>query len=340
MNTPEELISSGKSFFMYRSPGTSYYICGSSNHVVKDLRLSGFVVGMFLPGMPIITIPFEDKEISNQETSYPDEKIFNFPESSTSFSSYSTEVNEIVNAIKAGKGNKVVAARVIIRKEPLNLKDKFHLLCEKYPRAYIFCFYTPITGCWIGASPELLLESKSGILSSMALAGTRKTTSHRNENEKKKLEWDSKNIEEQHIVSEYIVKTFLKYRLNPEISETFTKQSGNIEHICNNIKAGNSLNKSDFQSFLSSLSPTPALCGYPKEFALEMIKKYENFDRGCYGGFCGPYHNIGDFCFNVILRCMAIEKERQVIFVGGGITSHSVVETEWLETELKAQSIF
>ena len=41
----------------------------------------------------------------------------------------------------------------------------------------------------------------------------------------------------------------------------------------------------------------------------------------------------------VNIRCMKILDDRAVIYVGGGITSSSVPESEWYETEHKAKCL-
>ena len=88
------------------------------------------------------------------------------------------------------------------------------------------------------------------------------------------------------------------------------------------------------------MSPTPALCGSPKEKALKIIKENEDFDRGCYGGYCGPFHSTGDFTFNVVLRCASVTDRRYCLYAGGGITSESIVSAEWFEIESKIKNVF
>ena len=319
---------SGLSFYGYRSPNSPMVSFGSSEGYKIGIGEPGFVVGMFDPSFPYITIPYR-----NGKKEFTSQSFYTMPEESTTFEEYSEEVETAIKDLAGERNRKVVLSRVLIRKESLDIADKFFDLCERFPDSFVFCFSTPVTGCWIGASPELLLEGKPGILSTMALAGTRPSGSLD--------EWDEKNIEEQHIVVEYISKVFQENGFNPEIEATYTRQSGKIEHICTPISAErNDFRKEKLETLLKELSPTPALCGSPKQFAFEEIKKLEKFDRGCYGGFCGPFHSLEDFSFNVVLRCASVNERQYCIYAGGGITAKSDIDKEWEETEMKISNTF
>lgn len=317
-------IISGLSFYAYHTPYSSMISYGSSEGYVEGIGVPGFAIGMFDPSKPYITIPYRDGKRDGTNVS-----LYHMPVESTSEENYRKEVETIKTDLQKFPSGKVVAARAIVKTERTDIAEKFYELCRKFPDAYVFCFSTPATGCWIGASPELLLESRNGQLSTMALAGTRKAGTDGS--------WDAKNIEEQEIVVNYIFDVFTKQGFNPETEETYTKISGNIEHICTPIRADISENTNFIpEEFLRTLSPTPALCGHPKEFAFNEIKRLEGFDRGCYGGFCGPFHSVNDFTFNVAIRCASIAEKRSCIYVGGGITLQSDVSAEWQETLMKA----
>lgn len=321
---------SGLSFYAYRFPGDSMMTYGSSEGYLEgmDERKPGFIIGSFSPDKPILTIPYDGIKRSEIKTS-----LYKMPCKSTNFEEYSFEVSEIIRDIQSGKGSKVVAARTILKDTDFDIAEKFYELCRRFPEAFVFCFSTPATGCWIGASPELLLEGREGNLKSMALAGTRTANTS--------TPWDDKNVREQEIVADYIYAIFKMHNLTAEIGPTFNKVTGKIEHICTPISARID-DKEGFklESFLKDLAPTPALCGFPKEFALKEISRLEKFDRGCYGGFCGPFRSLMDFSFNVVLRCASVDERKYCVYVGGGITAKSTVESEWKETALKVSNTF
>lgn len=316
-------IISGLSFYSYRQPGDLMISFGSSEGYIDGLGIPGFVVGRFNPQLPFITIPYKGIK-SNSGI----DEVYMMPYVSTTEKEYCEEVEEIQSVLQHDNDRKIVAARVLVRDSELDIASTFFDFCRKFPNDYIFCFSTPVTGCWIGASPELLLEGNSGQLRTMALAGTRQIDS--------KEPWDEKNIEEQNIVTDYICEKFIDSGLDPHMGERFSKVTGKIEHLCTPINSDTgAMQPFILESLLKSLSPTPALCGNPKELALETISRIENFDRGCYGGFCGPYHSSEDFSFNVVLRCASVSEQRYCIYAGGGITIKSNPRDEWLETEIK-----
>lgn len=318
----------GLSFYAYRYPGDSMFSYGSAEGFLEGLGEKGFVIGMFSPDNPIITIPYREIKTKNVSGS-----LYNFPEKSVTKEEYCKEVKEIIKNLREGKGEKVVSARIEIREGEFDLAEKFYELGRKFPSAFIFCFSTPATGCWIGASPELLLKGVDDKIYTMALAGTRTAEGER--------PWDIKNIEEQKMVTDYITTVFERHHLDPIIGETHTISTGNLEHICTPVSAEErGLDSLKLEEILKDLSPTPALCGLPKEFAMKLIKRLESFDRGCYGGFCGPFHSVKDFTFHVTLRCASITEKRICIYSGGGITSKSEPESEWEETQIKIKNTF
>lgn len=318
----------GLNFYAYRYPRDNMMTFGTSESYLEGIEEPGFIIGLFNPDLPYITIPF-----SNIKRNTPDLSLYHRPQHSTKFEEYKYEVEEMIQEIKRGGCQKIVASRVIVKENKIDIAEEFYRLCDKFPEAYVYCFSTPATGCWIGASPELLLESREKNLHTMALAGTRAADDL--------SDWDEKNKEEQAIVVDYISSILKKHNLEVNVGHTINLQTGGIQHICTQINSSISKKESlNLTALLKDLSPTPALCGSPKQKALEEIRKLEKFDRGCYGGFCGRYQNVNDFALYVTLRCSSITETAQCIYVGGGITSKSEVSAEWNETELKAQNTF
>ena len=319
-------IISGLSFYSYRHPGDLMISFGSSEGFVEGIGTPGFVIGRFDPTLPYLTIPYKGCGKNNLPG-----QSYQFPHVSTKFDEYKIEIEGIKEILGTIGEGKIVAARVMITDLQFDLGATFFELARRYPDAYVFCFSTPATGCWIGASPELLLQGKNSQLSTMSLAGTRLIGSND--------EWDEKNIHEQEIVTEFITETFEKSGLIPKVGETYTKAAGKIEHLCTPISSGTISSDFNLERLLRDLSPTPALCGSPKYIALDAINRFEQFDRGCYGGFCGPFHSTSDFLFNVVLRCGSFTERSIALYAGGGITSMSVVAEEWEETNMKLRTL-
>lgn len=238
---------------------------------------------------------------------------------------YTSYIEEIKRFIGDRKDFKIVASRREKISVPIDCDGLFRTLCRQYPEAFVFFISVREFGTWIGASPELLLSRKGDKVESMSLAGTRLAGSRE--------DWDIKNSLEQEIVTNLIQKVFLENGLDFEIQEKKTLRAGKVEHLMTPIQ-GTLCKGVEMRRLAAELSPTPALSGFPRKEALEMISRFEG-DRILYGGYCGPVFRSGDFRLNVILRCACITPSEAVLFGGGGITAFSEVDSEWQETENK-----
>lgn len=330
------------SFFIYHLPGSDDFIGGAGS--VENGLHAGFVISSFYnrPEATLSIISEESisinslNEIANKIVKKDDTNLlFPFPEKSTDKKIYLKNVEDIICSLK--ENEKTVFSRVILGNELIDLSASLSSLLASFPSAFVFCFYTPQSGIWIGATPEKLLQNCNGRLSTVALAGTRSI-----DNSVKTEEWDKKNIEEQGMVIDYISTIFknlnipVLYDYKPK-----SKRVGHLEHLCTDFVStlNNEMTKQDLIDFLYQLSPTPALCGLPKEKAYYTIKSTEDFNRAFYGGFAGPFFSGSDFSFYVILRSIRTSSTQWCMYAGGGITKDSVPEKEWEETKKKACSI-
>lgn len=250
---------------------------------------------------------------------------YRFVESSKA--DYSNYINSIKCFISGDEQRKVVASRRKILGVSVEADALFQKICKTYPDAFVFFISTAEFGTWIGASPELLLESETDVFSTVALAGTRRADSEG--------DWDRKNLLEQAIVTRHIKEIMEDAGLTVKLESSRTHRAGPIEHIMTPVRGEG--NAEPFR-LLKELSPTPALAGYPRDEAIRIIREHEG-DRVLYGGFCGPIHANGDFRMQVILRCAFIQPDSVTLFAGGGITCHSEPEAEWEETENKFQTL-
>lgn len=250
-------------------------------------------------------------------------------------------VEKAKQQISEGSMFKVVAAKTkhLPLTEHFDLVGSFLALCRAYPNSFVNFFHIPAIGTWIGATPEVLIQTKGNTFHTMALAGTQRAVG---ENPLKTAAWTQKEIEEQALVSRYIVSCFKKIRLR-EYDEIGPKTSmaGNLLHL-----------KSDFyvdmegtgfpqlgSVMLNLLHPTSAVCGMPKDTANAFIQTHEGFDRSFFAGYLGPINIQEETQVYVNLRCGRILEDSAVLYAGAGITEDSDPEKEWEETEMKCEII-
>lgn len=246
---------------------------------------------------------------------------------------YINRIQTVIEKIQSGFCEKAVISRKIKidfdnNKETVLL---FLQLAASFPKAFVYLTQIEGIGCWMGASPELLLSAGSAntdelLIHTMALAGTRKSSS-------KDHPWGDKEIMEHEWVKKYILeKLALINATNVHDGNTHTVKAGPVEHLRTDINAG--IKSSQFGELLKILHPTPAVCGWPLHKALELIQYTEDYDRAYYTGYLGPATSLF-----VNLRCMEIFDNYAYIYVGGGITKDSIPEAEYEETVMKSRTL-
>lgn len=243
-------------------------------------------------------------------------------------------VNKAVSAMKAAEFQKVVLSKLRVEQLPDDFQPEqfFLTLCRKYPHAFVYIMQLPEVGCWIGATPEPLLTIENGTVKTVSLAGTQVGT----ELETEDYHWSSKEIEEQGIVTNFIEQTLRSLhiaditRLGPE-----NYRAANLIHLKTAFEFPQAHIQSRFSDLLKALHPTPSVGGLPKDEARNFILTNEQHDRGYYTGFFGPVNINEKSAVYVNLRCLQLFDNNFVLYSGAGITSSSVAEKEWEETDNK-----
>jgi len=258
-------------------------------------------------------------------------------------------------ATRVGELQKVVLSR----KETLQLADVspievFKRLLANYRDAFVYLWYHPEIGLWLGATPETLLTVNGKQLETMALAGTQDYIDFAH------VVWGEKEREEQQFVTDYIVENLRPNVDDLHIGQTETIQAGNLLHLQTEIKATLNKEEVNLEKIIHSLHPTPAICGLPREKAKQFILEREGYDRKFYTGFLGELNmksfvsrnqnkrNVENSAYQSVkkatdlfvnLRCMEIEKDLVHLYIGGGITPESVSKYEYRETVSKAETM-
>ncbi|MDE5797026.1 MAG: chorismate-binding protein, partial [Muribaculaceae bacterium] len=213
-------------FFAYRMPGlNSKVYFGASARLIEGLADNAFVIGAF-DNSSLFSIPADYTDLRNccihGECHIDNRDI----PPSTSRADHCREVETIRTHLSSADGGKVVAARALTTPKRINVSKSFAALCQAYPTAFVSCFCSSHSGLWLGASPETLLRLHDDRLETMALAGTRPRTNNPDTPHPFNFsspDWDSKNIEEQQLVVDFICRTMLDNGLQPRASWRFTR---------------------------------------------------------------------------------------------------------------------
>jgi isochorismate synthase len=277
-----------------------------------------------------------DYFFSNSKEYQTDEKAKN---------NFENLVQKALEEINKGTFEKVVLSRnELIDLDNFQLELVFNRLISNYPTAFKYCFYHPKVGFWMGATPEQLVNIKSNIIKSVALAGTQLNTDFQS------IKWNKKEIKEQQTVTDFIVNTLSLISDKVSKSDPYTFLAGSVVHIKTDIEAA--LDEPlDISKIVELMHPTPAVCGYPKEVAKEFILKNEGYNREFYSGYLGEWnkdflsYSEGTSDLFVNLRCMKLLMDskskvlQSQLFIGCGITEESIPEKEFLETINKSETL-
>ncbi|HEY1280335.1 MAG TPA: chorismate-binding protein, partial [Acidimicrobiales bacterium] len=87
------------------------------------------------------------------------------------------------------------------------------------------------------------------------------------------------------------------------------------------------------------LQPTPALGGFPRAEALDLIAQLEPFDRGPYGGPVGWVDGRGDGAWAVGIRGAEVDGRHARLIAGVGVVAGSDPDAELAETQAKFQAM-
>ncbi|NDP26387.1 MAG: chorismate-binding protein [Flavobacterium sp.] len=326
-------------FVLYKKPQdfniTGLFQKNDTLFSVTDFTEKGFVFASF-DGTKTFLIPENESEISSaifqKEEISVLEKEQDLP-SETAKNQFEALISKGIQAIENNEFKKVVLSR----KESLNLIDfdliaAFEKLMQLYPTTFVYCFYHPKVGAWLGATPEQLLKANNSKFQTIALAGTQKDTGSN------EILWQKKEQEEQQFVTDYIVEKVKTVASEILVSKPYNLKAGSIWHIKTEI-SGTLNSSSSLQEVIQLLHPTPAVCGLPKEQAKEFIIENENYSRTFYTGFLGELNIKNQTDLFVNLRCMEIDDTQAHLFIGCGITKDSIPEKEWEESVNKSATM-
>lgn len=365
----EMQIRSGNPFVAYRNPndknGLTRALLQDSDktYQTSSYEESGFVFAPFENPKSALFVPSESAESITTEYSPTTSAIEkqeeqHFPPGLTNTESkiqHEELVQQGIEAIQQNEFKKVVLSRKEDVQTQLNAVEIFKNLLKKYETAFVYYWFHPETGTWLGATPETLLNVERNKFKTMSLAGTQAFAGTSNVN------WGEKEIEEQQIVTDSILEN-LQDKVSGKIykSEPYTTKAGNLLHLQTDIQGILDLEKSNLKSLILALHPTPAVCGLPKIKAQRFILKSEGYKREFYSGFLGEMNMkkevkrssnrrnqenqayasvLKHTSLFVNLRCMKLEADTASLFIGGGITKDSNPADEWEETVNKSHTI-
>jgi len=249
---------------------------------------------------------------------------------------------QIFKDLKTKEGSfqfeKIVLARKSIFSFDVSIRPSALIkhLKDKTPNCYHFCYQTNEHTAFLGASPEQLYKKVHNNIESEAIAGTVQRGESESEDNKlaQELLKSDKNAREHRYVVNSIKKALGALCSTFEADNNFSLLSLKEGHHLITRFRGKLLEQTDNGKIVSSLHPTPAVCGIPVDQVSKAIKTIEPFSRGWYAA---PIGYVGNDTteFAVAIRSGLVHENTLSLFAGAGIVEGSCADEEYNEIEAK-----
>ena len=352
----DKLTKSNRSFAIYRLPWTEnpLLVMQKDDNIETASSLcelngrKGFIISPFhiTEKHPIIIIrpditangwdEISEKLISLGNVSYNESEFQNTCNIESQLKEqYISTFQKFITPLR----DRIFRKLVLSRKAGYMLNEDFSPLtafitaCNSYPRMMISLTHTPISGTWIGSTPEIIISGKGNEWSTVSLAGTMQMNGTSVPDN-----WTDKNKEEQALVSDYIKDILQGISSEVRVNGPYTVQAGPLAHLKTDFRFVLE-NTSELGNVIEALYPTPAICGLPKKAAYDFILENEGYDRGYYSGIIGWLDPDGETNLYVNLRCANISGNCATYYAGGGLLPVSEASSEWEETRHKMNTM-
>ena len=250
-------------------------------------------------------------------------------QSSQSQSVFENNVNLIREKIALGDIYQVNLCRVLTSSSNQSLLGLAGKLQKSNPAP--FASYLSVPGLEIAsASPELFLERKGEVIKTTPIKGTSKSD-----------DFGEKDRAENVMIVDLMRNDFGAICLpgSVDVPRLLASESHpGLYHLVSDI-TGRLKSGLKWSELLSCLLPAGSISGAPKSAALKVIKEVEKIDRGPYCGVIGWVDN-DQALLSVGIRIFWSSNDGKINFgTGAGITWQSDANSEWEETQLKANRL-
>ena len=207
-----------------------------------------------------------------------------------------------------------------------------------------FMFYFNFGGFQVvGASPEILVRVRGGVVTIRPIAGTRP----RGETPEQDRAYEDDLLGDPKERAEHLMLLDLGRNDVGRVAKIGTvrpdeqfivERYSHVMHIVSNV-TGELREGEDALSALLAGMPAGTVSGAPKVRAMEIIDELEKEKRGIYGGGCGYISSNGDMDICIALRTALVKDGKLYIQAGGGVVYDSDPEAEFQETVNKSKAL-
>lgn len=254
----------------------------------------------------------------------------------TRFEVWAEMIGDALADIRRGEMTKVVPMALcrVRARQSLDPTKALASLGALYPECVRFAFERG-DAVFLGASPERLVQKIGLAVETDALAGSALRRADGDARAAAALLECDKDRREHRIVIDAIEGALgpISRRLDVP-SAPVVRTLRNVHHLWTPITATLSRPR-HVLDLVRLLHPTPAVCGTPREAAIEWIAAHEPVTRGWYAGAVGWLDAAGDGAFSVAIRSGVLAGGEAWLYAGAGIVEGSDPALEYAETRTK-----
>ena len=286
----------------------------------------------------------EVKDLMSESRALQEESTFSYstPERNLTRKQFIEKVNKSKKYIYDGDVFQVVLSKRMTFKISGDLLTVYEKLRDINPSPYMY-FFRMGGKHIIGSSPEMLLRVTGDHLETFPIAGTRPVADDdkRNQQLSRDLLNDEKEVAEHTMLVDLArndIGKVSKYG-TVQVKELMkVKRFSHVQHMISHVTG---ILQSGFDSYdaFRAVFPAGTVSGAPKLRAMEIIDELEPNFRGPYAGALGYFSANGSCDFAITIRSIFANKSDAFIQSGAGIVMDSIPQTEWAETEQKANAL-
>jgi len=193
----------------------------------------------------------------------------------------------------------------------------------------------------MGSSPEAQLQVSGGKAYIYPIAGTFRRSGNDQEDAAiaERLAADEKENAE-HVMLVDLARNDMSRNAEKVNVEVF-KEIQFYSHVIHLVsKVSGALKKdSSIVSMAADTFPAGTLSGAPKHMAMKLINKYENVNRGFYGGAIGFIGFDGTYNHAIMIRTFLSKENKLIYQAGAGVVSKSDAQSELQEVNNKLAAL-
>jgi anthranilate synthase component 1 len=255
---------------------------------------------------------------------------------------YEAGVASLVRDIHAGEMLQAVLARRFSMPVSVGPLEIYRALRRINPSPHLFAVDLGPGRSMLGASPELLVRVRDGVISTRPIAGTRprSTDPQRDQDLEMDLLADEKELAEHAMLVDLARNDVGRVAEAGSVTVPALhsiERYSHVMHIVSEVEGRLRAGRDAFDA-VRSVFPAGTLSGAPKVRAMQAIAELEGERRGPYGGAVG-FLAPDDVEVAITIRSMILVDGVAHVQAGAGIVADSVPERESAEVAAKAGAI-